>query len=209
MKTHKYLLFPIIFFLTSCYIYKPYSEKDIADMAKPGDSMPSAKSLLNDDSSVKATTKSKKEQGIQNMSPEEAETQLKKEKEKEEESQKGQMSFSRSDGSGETTKAASKGKEMKSEEPKSKETGIKGRLQPNKYYKITALGNQYKIQVDKWEGDTLVSHKIRKPNKQFKFHKDDIEEEAILERRFSKPFSDLLTVGAYASGAAIVLLLIL
>jgi len=87
--------------------------------------------------------------------------------------------------------------------------GIKDKLQPNKYYKITALDHQYKIQVDKWEGDTLVSHKIRNPEKVYKHHMNDIAEDAILERRFSKPFSDLFTIGAYASGALVVLLLVL
>ena len=55
----------------------------------------------------------------------------------------------------------------------------------------------------------MVSHIIRKPQKEVKLHKDEINEELILERRFSKPFSDLFTVGAYAAGAAAVLLIVL
>src|SRR5690606_35977931 len=86
---------------------------------------------------------------------------------------------------------------------------IKIKIQPTKYYKITVEEKQYKIQADQWEEDTLVSHILRKPEKVLRFHKDQIDEEALLERRFSKPFSDLFTVGAYVAGGAAVLLLVL
>lgn len=211
MKKYTYILLPVIFLLTSCYIYKPYSEKSEEDLSKQQNNLlMTPKSIRVENSSDKAVEKNKQAQG--GMSQEESEAQKRKEKEMERqklENEKGNESQNKFSSDPES-KSKSGGKVTKtSEEPKVREIGIKGKLQPNKYYKITALGNQYKIQVDKWEGDTLVSHKIRQPKKQFKFHKNDIEEEMILERRFSKPFSDLFTVGAYASGAAILLLLIL
>jgi len=106
-------------------------------------------------------------------------------------------------------KSSEKENPKTTEETVTTEKTIKEKLQENRFYKITAREKQYKIQVDKWDGDSLVSHKIRRPEKQLKFHKDEIDEETILERRFSRPFSDLFTVGAYAAGAAVVLLIVL
>lgn len=213
MKTNKYLLFPIALIISSCYLYKPYTEKSVEDLAKQSNSGPVVKSIRNEKSTDQANEKVRIQQGKPELSPEEREVQIKKETEREQQKKENaNSSSSKSDGttSSLSTRNTNKGGEIvKSEEPKPKETGIKGKLEPNKYYKINALGNQYKIQVDKWEGDTLVSHKIRQPKKVYRHHMNDIEEETILERRFSKPFSDLLTVGAYASGAAIVLLLVL
>lgn len=87
--------------------------------------------------------------------------------------------------------------------------GLKSKIQPNKYYKISVQERQYKIQADQWEGDTLVSHIIRKPKKVLKFHQNQIDEESLEERRFSKPYSDLITVGSYVAAGAAVLLLVL
>lgn len=86
---------------------------------------------------------------------------------------------------------------------------IKEKLKPKRHYKLTVEEKKYKVQVVKWEADTLISHVIRKPEKELKFHKDQIDNEEVLERRFSKPFSDLITVGSYVTvGAAILLLLL-
>lgn len=87
--------------------------------------------------------------------------------------------------------------------------GLKSKIQPNKYYKISVQERQYKIQADQWEGDTLVSHIIRKPKKVLKFHQNQIDDETLEERRFSKPYSDLITVGSYVAAGAAVLLLVL
>jgi len=86
---------------------------------------------------------------------------------------------------------------------------LKSKIQPNKYYKISVQERQYKIQADQWEGDTLISHIIRKPKKVLKFHQNQIDEELLEERRFSKPYSDLITVGSYVAAGAAVLLLVL
>lgn len=211
MKTNKYLLFPIILLLTSCYIYKPYGEKSVEEMTKIDNSTaPVGKSIRSEKSSEDAAKRTKEQQGIPQVSLEDTEAQKGKDQQQPKTDEKSNSSFSRADGTidDRSTRNANKGN-VKAEDNKPKESGIKGKLQPNKYYKITALGHQYKIQIDKWEGDTLVSHKIRKPGKIYRHHMNDIQEDAILERRFSKPFSDLFTIGAYASGAAIVLLLIL
>jgi len=77
-------------------------------------------------------------------------------------------------------------------------TTIEEKLEASKYYKIEASGRSYKIQVDQWESDTLVAHVIHKPKKILKFHKNQINQATIAERRFSQPVADILTVAAYA-----------
>lgn len=76
-------------------------------------------------------------------------------------------------------------------------TGIEGKLLPTNFYKIEASGKSYKIQVDKWESDTLVAHVIHKPKKILKFHRNQINQETIAERKFSQPVADIITVVAY------------
>ena len=76
---------------------------------------------------------------------------------------------------------------------------IEEKLEANKYFKIEAGGRPYKIQVDKWESDTLVAHVIHKPKKILKFHKNQINQSTITERRFSQPTADIITVVAYAA----------
>ena len=78
-------------------------------------------------------------------------------------------------------------------------TNIEEKLEANKYFKIEAGGKPYKIQVDKWESDTLVAHVIHKPKKILKFHKNQINQSTIAERRFSQPTADIITVVAYAA----------
>ena len=77
-------------------------------------------------------------------------------------------------------------------------TGIEGKLEPGKAYRIETSGKSYKIQVDKWESDTLVAHVIHRPKKILKFHRNQINQETIAERRFSQPVADIITVVAYA-----------
>ncbi|WP_292008620.1 hypothetical protein [Chryseobacterium sp.] len=67
----------------------------------------------------------------------------------------------------------------------------------------TDRGN-YKIIVDRWEGDSLVAHPVRNSNKILKFHKNQINSEKIAEKRFSQPIADIITVTAYAGIAALV-----
>lgn len=78
-------------------------------------------------------------------------------------------------------------------------TTIEGKLEPAKFYKIEAAGRYHKIQVDKWENDTLVAHVIHKPKKILKFHKNQINQSTIAERRFSQPVADIITVAAYTA----------
>lgn len=78
-------------------------------------------------------------------------------------------------------------------------TNIQDRLEANKYFKIEVGDKSYKIQVNKWENDTLVAHVIHKPKKILKFHKNQINQTTIAERRFSQPVADIITVTAYAA----------
>lgn len=201
MKTHKYLLFPIILLLlTSCYIYKPYTPKDPEKISNNSDR--SVRGMdLQSSKSINPAMSVRKEKEMQQNSAE-LEVTNEKELQKLEEKNKNTHRVTQND-----TIPPIVSSDKNPIDPK--DIPIKEKLEPNKYYKISALDNLYKIQVDKWEGDTLVAHKIRKPEKIYKLHMNDINNETVLERVFSKPFSDLLTVGAYATGAAIVLLLVL
>ena len=75
---------------------------------------------------------------------------------------------------------------------------IQNELQPTKNYRIKADGRSYKLIVDRWEGDSLVAHPVKRPQQIIKLHKSQINAETITERRFSKPLSDILTVATYA-----------
>lgn len=83
-------------------------------------------------------------------------------------------------------------------EKKPKPTSIIEKLEVGKFFKIDVANRSYKIQVDKWESDTLVAHVIHKPKKILKFHKNQINQSTIAERRFSQPIADIITVAAYA-----------
>lgn len=83
--------------------------------------------------------------------------------------------------------------------PNPKPANIEEKLEANKFYKIEVADRNYKIQVDKWESDTLVAHVIHKPKKILKFHKNQINQGTIVERRFSQPTADIITVVAYAA----------
>ena len=76
---------------------------------------------------------------------------------------------------------------------------VQQKLEPNKYFKVEVGGQPYKIQVDKWDSDTLVAHVVNKPKKVLKFHKNQINQSTIAERRFSQPTADIITVVAYAA----------
>lgn len=97
------------------------------------------------------------------------------------------------------SKSPRKPKADKSKIATPKPTNIQERLEANKYFKIEVGDKSYKIQVDKWESDTLVAHVIHKPKKILKFHKNQINQATIAERRFSQPTADIITVVAYAA----------
>ena len=98
--------------------------------------------------------------------------------------------------------ASNKTVPVKTNKPKA--TNIMEKLEPNQFYKIDVAEKSYKIQVDKWESDSLVAHVIHKPKKILKFHKNQINQSTIAERRFSQPVADIITVTAYAGiGAGI------
>ena len=98
--------------------------------------------------------------------------------------------------------ASNKTVPVKTNKPKA--TNIMEKLEPNKFYKIDVAEKSYKIQVDKWESDSLVAHVIHKHKKILKFHKNQINQSTIAERRFSQPVADIITVTAYAGiGAGI------
>lgn len=232
MKKINYFFLPLVFILSSCYIYKPYSEKE--EIAQ-GD--PNQKSTSKAGISVRDTqpagklpnapmNKSLKEGGVTTEMTDEEKQRIKLE-----EANRNQPPTANNNIPGRTTseidgKTAgtpsmtlgrdpnpiNTGKVSRDPEPKvalPAGAGLKQKIQPNKYYKITVEEKEYKIQADKWEGDTLVSHILRKPNRVLRFHENQIDEELLKERRFSKAYSDLFTVGAYAAAGAAVLLLIL
>ncbi|MCD9854271.1 hypothetical protein LUD75_06120 [Epilithonimonas sp. JDS] len=109
----------------------------------------------------------------------------------------------------EEKRLGSKQASLKSKTPQSSKTNknknpgqpmsIQEKLEANKYFKIEVGGKPYKIQVDKWESDTLVAHVIHKPKKILKFHKNQINQSTVAERRFSQPTADIITVVAYAA----------
>lgn len=74
---------------------------------------------------------------------------------------------------------------------------IQEKLAVGKNYRINAGGSSYKIIVDKWEGDSLVAHLVKRPETILKFHKNQIDSEKIAEKRFSQPIADIITVVAY------------
>ena len=98
--------------------------------------------------------------------------------------------------------ASNKTVPVKTNKPKA--TNIMEKLEPNQFYKLDVAEKSYKIQVEKWESDSLVAHVIHKPKKILKFHKNQINQSTIAERRFSQPVADIITVTAYAGiGAGI------
>lgn len=220
MKKFTFLLLSLLFILSSCYIYKPYQFKEVeaSVSTRPGGPV----SLRSDAKSEKQVPNSKEDAERKKR----AEEAQKKEQMKSEQKAKTDLSSpdlpesgikveeekEKRTGSFSTKESPDKNIVTEKKVPQveiSSEDSLKIKIQPTKYYKIAVEGKQYKIQADQWEGDTLVSHILRKPEKVLRFHKNQIDEENLLERRFSKPFSDMITIGAYVVGGAAVLLLVL
>ncbi|WP_449398705.1 hypothetical protein [Chryseobacterium wanjuense] len=75
---------------------------------------------------------------------------------------------------------------------------VQEKLTPNKNVRIDVDGKTYKVIVDRWESDSLVTHPVHNPKKILKFHKNQINSERIAEKRFSQPIADIITVVVYA-----------
>lgn len=216
MKYSKYFGLCLLVLLSSCYVYKPYSEVEVEEIT-PGRRGPGSmrsSSLTDRGMAPTAMTRDLPQANTEMAEDMERKGQALKdmeEKAKEEEkvklSQTSGMSFSRSK---EASEANEKSAQSKSEASlTAEEKSLKEKIKPNKYYKITVADKQYKIEVNKWEGDTLMANVLRQPKKELKFHENQIDAENLLERRFSKSYSDLFTIGAYVVGGAAVLLLFL
>lgn len=213
MKNIKYFAWILLFVLSSCYVYKPFSEAEEETTEKVADQRSSkteASNLADGKQSPEMEARIKEKEEAKKQ---EAEKKRQEEETKRTEQDRGRttsnpnMSFTRSSGEGGDLSRGKGGKEQTTKRAMGE--GVKAKLEPNKYYKISVEEKQYKIQVDKWEGDTLRAHVIRQPKKELSFHENQIDEETLLERRFSKPYSDIFTVGAYVVGGAAVLLLFL
>lgn len=204
-----FLSFGILFFITSCYVYRPYTEVDLEAETLNQPNRNRGKSAV---SSVGNSPSARAKQDLINqekeriINPDERGTKTIEEQEEEkrkkelELAQNNQGKRSLSSGSGKTSVT-------QSSSPQEENLSLKEILKPKKIYKIKVEDKHYKIQVDKWEGDTLVSHRLRHPEKKLRFHENQIDED-VLARKFSKPMSDIITVGAYVSGGAALLLLI-
>lgn len=71
----------------------------------------------------------------------------------------------------------------------------KEQLKKGKYYKIISQDKTYKVQVAKWEKDSVVTYLNFKEKNTKKFHQKDISE--VQHRSFARGRSDVLTLGAY------------
>jgi len=173
MKKYIYLL-TISISLISCYTYRTNAENDAKQEKKELISKPDAeiakKEIANSQANLTAMdTGSTRKAAINN----------------------------RIAASNNRTAASNNRVTSKSQSPKP--TSITEKLEPGKFFKIDIADRSYKIQVDKWESDTLVAHVIHKPKKILKFHKNQIDQSTIAERRFSQPVADILTVTAYTA----------
>lgn len=206
MKKQTYFLLLLLFVASSCYIYKPYDFKEDEKVAQTSNRLNSERSIANQSQFSGGSQIDRRNTEIN----EKEEARKMKEEMRNSNDQSATFLSSKT----QTNEGKNESEAVNNEIISNKSTpestdSLKIKIQPNKYYKISAEGKQYKIQADQWEGDTLVSHILRKPEKVLRFHSNQIEEELLMERRFSKPFSDLITVGAYVVGGVAVLLLVL
>lgn len=214
MKKINFLILAILFVFSSCYIYKPYQFKEVETLS--ANEKKGAISLRPEIEKEKANESSVRKQRAEEEKKLEQKSQMElkspdlteKERQKIQETETGQNSFSTVTGDTGNNSNVSVPKNIP-QTSISTEDSLKIKIKPNLYYRILADGKKYKIQAEQWEGDTLVSHILRKPEKVLRFHKNQIDEENLEERRFSKPFSDLITVGSYVAGGVAVLLLVL
>lgn len=221
----KALFLLLLFGLTSCYVYKPYTGIEV-DTNNKSSSMRSTKGISLSDREI-PTSRHKGPEGPgksvvtgdlkiedQTDNPDlaaknrEIEEQKLKEMEAAEKRAEANGKIVGKPGNDQNL-VPSKNQSHPKGESELKELSLKEKIKANKYYKISVAEKQYKIQADQWEGDTLVSHILRQPKKVLRFHENQIDEEELLERRFSKSYSDIFTVGSYVGvGAAILLFLL-
>lgn len=203
-KTILYIL-PLLFIISSCYIYRPFSEDEEGQQGSTVSMMPQPDAAVSGQTRSKADA-AKRDRNIaatattqdgQTLSDGEVAEKRKQET----------QSFGTAVQSG--SRAEAEKRKRAAERTRTDGEGLKAKIIAGNYYKITAEEREYKIQADQWEGDTLVSHILRKPKKVLKFHENQIDEELVKERVFSKPYSDVITVGSYAAGGAAILLLLL
>lgn len=251
MRTKFFAFLCILFFVSSCYIYKPFTEEE-EDETTEVITNPKLKSASIKDGGVVSVREMKTEKPeLKKADPQMADEQKRKEDEERKRREIEEMKRKETEEKGEikSTLNASNEEEMKRKEmetemkmkeieaqkqeeerrmnikagkigggdvgkvSKEKESSevkdIKEKLVANRYYKITANGKRLKVMATGWEGDTLNVHIIRKPQKALKFHKDQIDEETIEARHFSKPYSDIITIGSYIAAGFAVLLIVL
>ncbi|MDD3773491.1 MAG: hypothetical protein RBT46_00715 [Weeksellaceae bacterium] len=198
-----------LFLFTNCYVYRSYTEVSESEASSQNNKRNSSASTLSGRNAQDVGNEKKE------MSPKERELNARKEKE---ERKREENPASRT--SNPNLNLTSQEKEFSSQKDENHTTknsnsantenlSLKEILKPNKFYKIQVEEKRYKIQVDKWEGDTLVSHIIRRPNKKLRFHENQIDEESVLARKFSKPMTDIITVGSYVTAGTAILLLFL
>jgi len=220
MKKINFLILAILFVFSSCYIYKPYQFKEVENLS-PAEKN-GAVSFRSDMGGAKekeaAEQRRKTEESVQKertkmeqKSEQDLRTPDLTEKERQELEEKEMQNKERTPSFTKTSNEDISVKNNNAQMPliTSTEDSLKIKIRPNLYYRILADGKKYKIQADQWEGDTLVSHILRKPKKVLRFHKNQIDEENLEERRFSKPLSDVITVGSYVTGGVVLLLLVL
>ena len=221
----KALFLLLVFVLTSCYVYKPYTGIEV-DTNKNSGSMRSTKAVSLSDreqptsrqkgpegpgkSVVAGNVKNEDQTDIPDLAEKNREIEEQKRMEMEAAEKRaeanGKIAGKPEEG---LNRATPKNQSKPNGESELKELSLKEKIKANKYYKISVAEKQYKIQADQWEGDTLVSHILRQPKKVLRFHENQIDEEELLERRFSKSYSDIFTVGSYVGvGAAILLFLL-
>lgn len=218
MKNLKPLLLTLILILSSCYVYRPYSgEEEVVENTT------SRRGGLASPSSIRGVQRSTSEVSIGTIRRDAVDPDKEnaiEESKKIEENKRIDEELKGSGQVGTIQTASKKQEEFEAEEAEkekarkielegSDELTLKEMLKPNRHYKLTVEEKRYKVQVDKWEGDTLISHVIRKPERVLKFHENQIDQEEVLERRFSKPISDMITIGSYIAVGATALLLLL
>ena len=207
----------LVFVLTSCYVYKPYTGVE-AETSNNSNSMRSTKAASIIERGQPGQPASR-QRGPENPGKSVVSGDVKGQEKTEDpthttpqdlEIQKAKELEMKMEAEAAAKRANEEGiANVKTKEAILSELGLKQKIKANKYYKISVAEKQYKIQADQWEGDTLVAHILRKPKKVLRFHENQIDEEELLERRFSKSYSDIFTVGSYVGVGAAVLLLLL
>lgn len=208
MKKTIFYILPVLFIISGCYIYRPYSDEAAdAQQGRAVSIMPQSASGAG--SAKRSKSKAEQQESDQNIAATVGIQEGDKVSDMEMEEKSRQETRSSRTRPEAGSRAEAEKRKREAERAAAGGKGIKAKILAGNYYKITVEEREYKIQADQWEGDTLVSHILRKPKRVLKFHENQIDEELIKERIFSKPYSDVITVGSYAAGGAAILLLVL